>query len=247
MPQSEQNKSFSQMLDEFQAKCDDVLENYIFDGYLKTFAGILSYMSEERAQKILLSLDQDRRQKIEYIMNHNLCNPKFEAESAFASMKFAPLEDLTKIEKQRRREMDTEEIMRNFEGRNPIFGKYLKKMHFNFNEIIMLDDRAVQKILREIDSTDLAKALKNSDEETKNKIFRNMSKNAADMLKEEIEFLGPLREKDIFESQAKITSTILRLEADGEIIRPSFEDDNDVEVLLQNEIGPLLAANNQGE
>ena len=236
------------MLDEFQARCDDVLENYIFDGYLKTFAGILSYMSEDRAQKILLSLDQDRCQKIEYIMNHNLCNPKFEAESVFASMKFAPLEDLTKIEKQRRREKDTEGTMAEFENRNPIFGKYLKKMHFNFNEIIMLDDRAVQKILREIDTTDIAKALKNSDEETKNKIFKNMSKNAANMLKRDIEFLGPLREKDIFESQAKITSTILRLEANGEIIRPSFEDDNDVEVLLQNEVNRALEdGNNQGE
>ena len=186
MPQSEQNKSFAQMLDEFQTECDDVLAKYIVDGYLKTFAGILSYMSEERAQTILLSFDQDRRQRIEYIMNHNLCNPKFEAESAFASMKFAPLAELTKIEKQRRNEMDTEGTMAEFENRNPIFGKYLKKMHFNFDEIIMLDDRAVQKILREIDTTDLAKALKNSDEETRNKIFRNMSKNAADMLKRDI-------------------------------------------------------------
>lgn len=178
-----------------------------------------------------------------------MCNPNFEAESVFASMKFAPLSDLTEIEKQRRREMDTQDTMDAFAQQNPIFGKYLRKMHFNFGEILGLDDRAVQRILREIDFADVAKALKGSNEEVRNKIYRNMSKNAADMLKEEIEFMGPVREKDIYESQAKITTVVLRLEADGEIVRPSYnEDANEAVILIQDEINRALAEGiNQGE
>lgn len=222
-----ENKSFKEMLDDFQNECDDVLEKYIQEGYLATFAGILSYMSQQRAQKILLSLDQDKRQKIEYIMNHNLCCSEFEAESVFASMKFIPLQEMTKIEKQREKETDTDDIMEEFTKSNPIFGKYLKKMHFNFNEILFLSDRDVQKILRKVDSSDLAQSLKDAPQEIKDKIFKNLSKRAANMLEEDIEFLDSVRKNQIHEARSRICSVILRLEESGEIVR-NFPDENDI-------------------
>ena len=89
---------------------------------------------------------------------------------------------------------------------------------FVFEDIVMLDDRAIQKVLREVDTQELAKALKSVDTEVQDKIFRNMSKRAASMLKEDMEFMGPVRLKDVEESQQKIVSTIRRLEDSGEIV-----------------------------
>jgi flagellar motor switch protein FliG len=89
---------------------------------------------------------------------------------------------------------------------------------FVFEDIVMLDDRAIQKVLREVDSQELAKALKSVDTEVQDKIFRNMSKRAAGMLKEDMEYMGPVRLKDVEEAQQKIVSIIRHLEDTGEIV-----------------------------
>lgn len=89
---------------------------------------------------------------------------------------------------------------------------------FNFENIILrLDDRSIQKIMREVDSRELAKALKSEDTEVLDKVFRNMSKNAATMLKEDMEYIGPVRLRDVKESQEKILSIVNHLEDTGEI------------------------------
>jgi flagellar motor switch protein FliG len=72
-------------------------------------------------------------------------------------------------------------------------------------------------VLREIDVTDLAKAMKGTDDEVQDKIYRNMSRRAAILLKEEIEYMGPVRKGDVMESREKIVTTILELEERGEI------------------------------
>jgi len=82
----------------------------------------------------------------------------------------------------------------------------------------MLDDRAIQKVLREVDTSELAKALKSVDSEVQDKIYRNMSKRASQLLKEEMEYMGPIRMKDVEESQQKIVSIIRKLEDAGDII-----------------------------
>ena len=89
---------------------------------------------------------------------------------------------------------------------------------FIFDDIITLDDVSIQKILREIDSKELALALKGSSEDVQNAIFRNQSKRAATALKEDMEFLGPVRLVDVEKSQSKIISIIRRLDEAGEII-----------------------------
>ena len=94
----------------------------------------------------------------------------------------------------------------------------IKKRMFVFEDIVMLSDRAIQKVLRETDYQRLALALKDTDDEVKEKIFRNMSKNAAKMLQEDIEYMRSVRLKDAEEAQGKIVATIRRLEDAGEIV-----------------------------
>jgi flagellar motor switch protein FliG len=94
----------------------------------------------------------------------------------------------------------------------------IKKRMFVFEDIVMLDDKAIQKILREVDDQELSKALKAVDAEVQDKIFRNKSKRAAAMLKDNMEFMGPTRLRDVQDAQQKIVSIIRRLEDAGEII-----------------------------
>jgi flagellar motor switch protein FliG len=84
--------------------------------------------------------------------------------------------------------------------------------------ILELDDRAIQKVLREVDALELAKALKGVEEAVKEKIFANISKNAVQMLKKDMESIGPIRIKDVEEAQEKIVNIIRHLEQQGEIV-----------------------------
>lgn len=103
----------------------------------------------------------------------------------------------------------------------------LNKRIFMFEDIVLLDDRSIQRVLREVDSVELAKALKGADSEVCDKIYRNMSKRAATMLEEEIEYLGHIGIGKINEAKQKIVSVIRRLEESGEvvIVRPGEYED----------------------
>jgi flagellar motor switch protein FliG len=109
-------------------------------------------------------------------------------------------------------------IIEALEDEDPELAEEIKKRMFVFEDIVMLDDRAIQKVMREVDSQELAKALKSVDTEVQDKIFRNMSKRAAGMLKEDMEYMGPIRLKDVEEAQQKIVSIIRHLEDTGEIV-----------------------------
>jgi hypothetical protein len=92
-------------------------------------------------------------------------------------------------------------------------------MPLNFSEVIAhLDDRALQKMMRDVDSQDLAKAMLNQTETIKERIFNNMSGEASRMIKEDMEYMGPVRLKDVMENQEKILNIIRRLDQSGEII-----------------------------
>jgi flagellar motor switch protein FliG len=110
------------------------------------------------------------------------------------------------------------QIIEALEDEDPELAEEIKKRMFVFEDIVMLDDRAIQKVMREVDSQELAKALKSVDTEVQDKIFRNMSKRAAGMLKEDMEYMGPVRLKDVEEAQQKIVSIIRHLEDTGEIV-----------------------------
>jgi flagellar motor switch protein FliG len=109
-------------------------------------------------------------------------------------------------------------IIESLEEDDPELAEEIKKRMFVFEDIVLLDDRAIQKVLREVDGQELAKALKAVDSEVQDKIFRNMSKRAASLLREDMDFMGPIRLKDVEEAQQKIVGIIRKLEESGEIV-----------------------------
>ncbi|MDC7124022.1 MAG: flagellar motor switch protein FliG [Spirochaetales bacterium] len=109
-------------------------------------------------------------------------------------------------------------IIESLEEDDPELAEEIKKRMFVFEDIVLLDDRAIQKVLREVDTSELGKALRGVEGEVQDKIFRNMSKRASQLLKEEMEYMGPVRLKDVEETQQKIVSIIRKLEDQGEIV-----------------------------
>jgi flagellar motor switch protein FliG len=109
-------------------------------------------------------------------------------------------------------------ILEALEIQDPELAEEIKKLMFVFEDLVTLDDRSVQRILRDVENQDLVLALKGASQEVANKIFNNMSKRASDMLREDIQFLGPVRLRDVEESQQRIVNVIRRLEDSGEIV-----------------------------
>jgi len=109
-------------------------------------------------------------------------------------------------------------LMERLTYETPELAEEIRRRMFVFEDILKLDDRSVQLVLREVNTQDLAVALKGASEELKQKIFNNMSKRAQQLLKDEIEFMGPVRVKDVEEAQQKIINIIRRLEEAGEIV-----------------------------
>jgi flagellar motor switch protein FliG len=109
-------------------------------------------------------------------------------------------------------------IMETLEVEEPELADEIRKKMFVFEDILSLDDRAIQRVLRDVDNSDLALALKGATEEVQNVIFNNLSKRLAVMIKEDMEFMGPVRMKDVEEAQQKIVNIIRKLEDSAEIV-----------------------------
>jgi len=109
-------------------------------------------------------------------------------------------------------------IIEALENQDPELAEEIKQRMFVFEDIVLLDNRSIQRVLREIDNKDLALALKGSSEEVKKIIFNNISKRLREMIQEDLEYMGPVRLKDVEEAQQKIVNIIRKLEETGEII-----------------------------
>jgi flagellar motor switch protein FliG len=112
------------------------------------------------------------------------------------------------------------EVLGAISDESPEVANQVKQLLFVFDDILKLDDRAVQRVLREVDTNDLALALKASDEEIKKKILDNVSERAAEMIQEEIEYMGPKRLSEVEAAQLRIIEAIRSLEEANEIIIP---------------------------
>ena len=117
-------------------------------------------------------------------------------------------------------------IMEYLEENDPELAEEIKKRLFVFEDIMRLDDRSLQRILREVDMKELSLALKGATEELKTKFFKNMSKRAAEMLQEDMEYMGPVRVKDVEEAQQKVVNVVRGLEEQGEIVIASGGEDD---------------------
>ncbi len=109
-------------------------------------------------------------------------------------------------------------IIESLEDQESELAEEVKKRMFVFEDIILLDDRGIQLVLRSVDNKELGLALKGASEEVADKILKNMSKRAAENLQEDMDYMGPVRVKDVQEAQQKVVNIIRRLEENGEII-----------------------------
>jgi flagellar motor switch protein FliG len=109
-------------------------------------------------------------------------------------------------------------ILQSLEAEDADLAAEVKNMMFVFEDLILLDDRSIQRLLKEIETKDLAIALKAASDELKNKIFRNVSERVTVMIQEEMEFMGPVRLSDVEAAQGRIVETVRRLEEEGQII-----------------------------
>jgi len=115
-------------------------------------------------------------------------------------------------------EISSELILSEIQEANPDMAAQIKQKMFVFEDIVKVDDRGFQKLLRRVESKELAIALKAASEEVKNKVFKNMSERAAGMLREEMDTLGPVRMKEVSDAQLAINSIVQELEAKGELM-----------------------------
>jgi flagellar motor switch protein FliG len=111
-----------------------------------------------------------------------------------------------------------EQIIEEIEENDPELAEEIRQNMFVFDDIILVDDRGLQKVLRSVESQELAVALKAATNEVKEKIFRNMSERAAEILKEEMEVSGAVRIKDVTDAQQKITKIVQDMERKGELV-----------------------------
>ena len=119
-------------------------------------------------------------------------------------------------------------ILGTLERDDPELATEIKGLMFVFEDMLLLDDKSMQKVLKEVDSKELALALKGANEQVQDKFFANMSSRAAEMIKEEITFMGPKRLREVEEAQQKIVDIVRRLESDNEIIISGRGGEDDI-------------------
>lgn len=206
------------------------LLNFIQDEHPQTIALILSYLSPAQAAQIISALSPDRQADVaKRIATMDRTSPDVikEVEKVLES-KLSSLvnQDYTivggvdsVVEILNTVDRGTEKhIMETLEIEEPELADEIRKKMFVFEDILLLDDRAIQRVLRDVDNNDLAIALKNANDQVQGAIFNNLSKRLAVMIKEDMEFMGPVRMKDVEEAQQKIVNIIRKLEDAGEIV-----------------------------
>ncbi|MDR2547166.1 MAG: flagellar motor switch protein FliG [Lachnospiraceae bacterium] len=216
---------------EFVRKTDaSQLLNFIQDEHPQTIALILSYLSPAQSALIVSALPPDRQaevarriammdrtspdviKEVERVLESKLASLVSQDFSIIGGVD-AIVEILNTVDR------GTEKhIMETLEIEEPELADEIRRKMFVFEDILLLDDRAIQRVLRDVDNNDLAIALKGANEEVQNTIFNNMSSRLSVMIKEDMEFMGPVRMKDVEEAQQKIVNIIRKLEDSSEIV-----------------------------
>jgi flagellar motor switch protein FliG len=206
------------------------LANFLQKEHPQTIALILSHLPLEQAAKVINQLPEDLRVDVIYrIAKLGKISPAIltEIEGVVDAMAETSLSQevsatggartvaaiLNKVGSQEARE-----LLQRIEEQDPDLATEIKRLMFLFEDIIYIDDRSIQRILREVDRKDLALALKGADQKIREKIFKNMSERAAAMLQEEIQYMGPVRLREVEAAQMRIVEVIKRLEENQEIV-----------------------------
>ncbi len=216
---------------EFVRKTDPTqLINFIQDEHPQTIALILSYLAPAQAALIVSALPPDRQadvarriavmdrtspdviKEVEKVLESKLTSLVNQDYTIVGGVD-AVVEILNTVDRGTERH-----IMETLEIEEPELADEIRKKMFVFEDILLLDDRAIQRVLRDVDNNDLAIALKSANEQVQNAVFNNQSKRLAVMIKEDMEFMGPVRMKDVEEAQQKIVNIIRKLEDTGDIV-----------------------------
>ena len=191
------------------------LLNFIQDEHPQTIAMILSYLSATQASIVLGALPPEKQadvarriaqmdrtspdiiKEVERVLERKLASLVNQDYTIVGGID-AIVNILNNVDRSTEKH-----IMESLEIEEPELADEIRKKMFVFEDILLLDDRAIQRVLREVDNADLELALKSSTEEVQNVIFRNLSKRLAEMIKEDMDFMGPVRIKDVRRSTAE--------------------------------------------
>lgn len=223
---------------EFIRKADpNQLLNYIQNEHPQTIALILSYLQPNQSAQILANLNAEKQGEVTMrIATMDRTSPEVIKEiEKVLETKFSGMlsQDFTStggiqsvVDILNSADRGTEKfIMEEIDLMDAELSEEIRKRMFVFEDIVSLDNRSIQRVIREIDNAQWAIALKGASEEVKEVIFANMSKRLVEMIKEDIEFMGPVRIRDIEEAQQNIVNVIRKLEEDGEVITPRGGDE----------------------
>ncbi|GIQ68646.1 flagellar motor switch protein FliG [Xylanibacillus composti] len=216
---------------DFARKADPAqILNFIQNENSQTIALVLSYLSPEQSSTILSSLPQEKQadvakriammdstspeviSQVERVLEQKLSSTVTQDYTNAGGIE-SIVQILNGVDRGTERT-----ILDALEIQDPELAEEIKKRMFVFEDIVSIDNRSIQRIIRDIENADLQLALKVASEEVRDVIFKNMSKRMADTFKEEMEFMGPVRLRDVEEAQTRIVSIIRRLEETGEII-----------------------------
>ena len=216
---------------EFVRKTDpSQLLNFIQDEHPQTIAMILSYLTSAQSAMVLGALPPEKQadvakriammdrtspdviKEVERVLERRLASLVNQDYTIVGGVD-AIVNILNTVDR-----ATEKHIMESLEIEEPELADEIRKKMFVFEDILLLDDRAIQRVLRDVDNNDLAVALKSANDEVQNVIFKNLSKRLAAMIREDMEFMGPVRMKDVEEAQQKIVGIIRRLEDAGEIV-----------------------------
>jgi len=205
--------------------------NMIQNEHPQTIALILSFLDPAQATQVILGLPDDKQKEVVYRMatmeqvQSELINDVEKAlevqletmESSHATAEAGGVKAVAEILNMAGKTAE-KMILDEIETRNPELADKIRDLMFTFDDLVYLDDRSIQRVLKEVDTRQMALALKGASEEVKEKIFKNMSERAATILREEMEFMGPVRVRDVEEAQRQIASMVRTLEEEGEIV-----------------------------
>lgn len=212
-----------------KAETENLL-TFIQEEHPQTIALILAHLPPHKASEILVGLPAAKQIEVVIrIANMEQTNPEVIKEverglenrlSGIVSQKFQRVGGVDSVaEMLNLADRATEKsIMEALESEDPDLVEQIRRLMFVFEDILQVDDRGIQKVLKEVDNNELALSLKTASEELKDKIFRNMSERAVQLIREEMEFMGPVRVSEVEGAQQKIVDIVRRLEDAGEII-----------------------------
>ena len=216
---------------EFLRKTDpSKLLNFLQNEHPQTIALVMAYLSPDQAGIVMSGLSVDAQadvakrialmdrtspdviREVERVLEKKLSSLSTQ-DFTIAGGVQAVVEVLNRVDRSTERA-----IIESLEVDSPELAEEIKQLMFVFEDIILLDDRSLQLVLREVDTKDLSLAMKATSDEVAEKIYKNMSKRAADMLKEEISYMGPVKIRDVEEAQTKVVNTIRSMEDKGQIV-----------------------------